>query len=236
MNSVDSGDFYFGISDNKIYICFFEKGNTEYKEEVNFEIPDSINNKLNFKIILNLLKENIRKLEKKIGLFLNSGNISIKSNTYQSILFSIKNIFDKKKLNKKIITDIIQTGIHQFQNNEKTLSIIHIIVHKYIIDDKVYKFYPDGLNFKKIILEMEFICLDRNLVDKVKNLFYECKIQVNRIVCYDYAKKFLINNKDDTMCLSAKKVLNGVNQSEVYLIESSLKKPGIFDRIFNFFD
>ena len=207
---------------------FFEKGNAEYKEEVNFEIPDSLNNKLNFKIILNLLKENIRKLEKKIGLFLNSGNISIKSNTYQSILFSIKNIFDKKKLNKKIITDIIQTGIHQFQNNEKTLSIIHIIINKYIIDDKVYKFYPDGLNFKKIILEMEFICLDRNLVDKVKNLFNECKIQVNKIVSYEYAKKFLINNKDDTMCLSAKRVLNGVNQSEVYLIESSLLKNRIY--------
>ena len=236
MNSLENGDFYFGISDNKIYICFFEKGNAEYKEEVNFEIPDSLTNKLNFKIILNLLKENIRKLEKKIGLFLNSGNISIKSNTYQSILFSIKNIFDKKKLNKKIINDIIQSGIHQFQNNEKTLSIIHIIVNKYIIDDTVYKFYPNDLKFKKIILEIEFICLDRNLVDKVKNLFNECKIKINKIVSYDYAKKFLINSKDVTMCLSAKRVLNGVNQSEVYLVESSSKKPNIFERIFNFFD
>ena len=236
MNNLENGDFYFGISEDKIYICFFEKGNDKYKNEVNFEIPDNLNNKLNFKIILNLLRENIRKLEKKIGLFLNSGNISIKSNTYQSIPFSIKNIFDEKKLNKKIITDIIQTGIHQFQNNEKTLSIIHIIVNKYIIDDTVYKFYPNDLKFKKIILEIEFICLDRNLVDKVKNLFNECKIKINKIVSYDYAKKFLINSKDVTMCLSAKRVLNGVNQSEVYLVESSSKKPNIFERIFNFFD
>ena len=63
---------------------------------------------------------------------------------------------------------------------------------------------------------MEFICLDRNLVDKVKNLFNECKIQVNKIVSYEYAKKFLINNKDDTMCLSAKRVLNGVNSNQRY--------------------
>lgn len=236
MNNLENEDFYFGISDTKIYICFFEKGNPEYKEEVHFEIPDSLNNKLNFKILLNLLKENTRRLEKKIGLFLNSANISIKSNTYQSIPFSIKNIFDEKKLNKKIITDIIQTGIQQFQNNEKTLSIIHIIVNKYIIDDTVYKFYPNDLKFKKIILEIEFICLDRNLVDKVKNLFNECKIKINKIVSYDYAKKFLINSKDVTMCLSAKRVLNGVNQSEVYLVESSSKKPNIFERIFNFFD
>ena len=26
MNNSEKGDFYFGISDNKIYICFFEKG------------------------------------------------------------------------------------------------------------------------------------------------------------------------------------------------------------------
>ena len=26
MSNLDYGDFYFGISDNKIYICFFENG------------------------------------------------------------------------------------------------------------------------------------------------------------------------------------------------------------------
>ncbi len=235
MNNLENGDFYFGISEDKIYICFFEKGNDKYKNEVNFEIPDNLNNKLNFKIILNLLKENIRRLEKNLGFFLNSANISIRSNKYQSILFSIKNIFDEKKLNKKVITDILQTGILQLQNNEKNISIIHIIVNKYIIDDTVYKFYPNDIKFKKIVLEIEFICLDKNLVNKVKNLFSECKVQINKIVSYDYAKKFLIDD-DETMCVSANKVLNGANQSEVYLVESTPKKRTIFNSIFNFFD
>ena len=97
MSKFKKGDFYFGISDKKIYICFFEEGKNVYKENLNFEIPDSLNNSLNFKIILNLLKENIRKIEKNLGFFLNNGNISIQSNSYQSILFSIKNIFDEKK-------------------------------------------------------------------------------------------------------------------------------------------
>ena len=236
MSNLKNGVFFFGISDDKIYICFFEKGKDEYKNEINFEIPDTLNNKLNFKIILNLLKNNIRILEKKLGLFLNSGNISIQSNTYQSIQFSIKNIFDEKKLNKKVITDIIRTGINQFQNYEKNLSIIHIIINKYVIDDDVFKFYPNDMKFKKIVLELEFICLDKNLVNKLENLFSECKIQINKIISYEYAKNFLINVKDDTMCLSAKKVLNGANQSEVYLNESPPKKPSMFSSIFNFFD
>tara|TARA_B100000963_G_scaffold318938_1_gene300391 strand:- start:6043 stop:6753 length:711 start_codon:yes stop_codon:yes gene_type:complete len=236
MNNLKTGDFYFGISDDKVYICFFEKGENKYKQEVNFKIPDTLNNNLNFKIILNLLKKNIRRIEKNLGLFLNSGNISIQSNTYQSIIFSIKNIFDEKILNKKDITDIIQTGIHEIQNNEKNIFIVHIIINKYVIDDTVYKFYPNDLKFKKIILEMEFICLDKNLIDKVKNLFSECKIQINKIVSYEYAKKFLTNDEDDTMCVSANKVLNGVNQSEVYLVESSPEKPSLFNIIFNFFN
>ena len=62
MSNLKNGVFFFGISDDKIYICFFEKGKDVYKSQVNFEIPDTLNNKLNFKIILNLLKDNIRRL------------------------------------------------------------------------------------------------------------------------------------------------------------------------------
>ena len=36
------------------------KGKSQYKETINFEIPDSLNNDLNFKIILDLLKKNIK--------------------------------------------------------------------------------------------------------------------------------------------------------------------------------
>ena len=45
---------------------------------------------------------------------------------------------------------------------------IHIFINKYIIDDKVYDFRPKNIDFKKIILEIEFICLDKNLINKNK--------------------------------------------------------------------
>ena len=50
MSSFEKGDFYFGISDKKIHICYFEEGKNVYKENLNFEIPDSLNNDLNFKV------------------------------------------------------------------------------------------------------------------------------------------------------------------------------------------
>tara|TARA_B100000963_G_C22614615_1_gene666656 strand:- start:228 stop:941 length:714 start_codon:yes stop_codon:yes gene_type:complete len=236
MNDSKNGDFYFGISDDKIYICFLDNEKNELKSSVNFDIPDNLNNNLNFKIILNLLKINIRKLERKLDLFINNGNISIQSKTYQSILFSVKDIFDERDLDKEVITKLIRSAMQQFDNCEKNLSILHVIINKFIVDDKVYNSFPDYKKFKKIILEIEFICLNKNLIHKIKNLFNECKIDIKKMVSYDYAKKFLNDIKDDTLCSSAYEILNGANQSEVILSENTVEKRSLFDKIFNFFD
>ena len=236
MSNSENADFYFGISDNKIYICFLDNKKNVLKNSVSFDIPDSLNNNLNFKIISSLLQENIRKLEKDLGLFLNSGNISIKSKTHQSILFSVKDISDERELEKETIIKLVRIAMQQFQNYEKNLTILHVIINKYVIDDKVYNFFPAYKKFTRIILEIEFICLNKVLIDKVKKLFNECKIDVKKIVSYDYAKKFLNNINDDTLCLSAYEILNGANQSEVILTENTSKKHSLFDKIFNFFD
>ena len=236
MSSSKNANFYFGISDNKIYICFFDNKKNKLSDSVSFDIPDSLSNNLNFKIILSLLRKNIRKLEKDIGLFVNSGNISIKSKSYQSILFSVKDIFDERELEKEVIIKLVRVAMQQLQKCEKNLTIIHVIINKYVIDDKVYNFFPNYKKFTKIILEIEFICLNKILIEKVKKLFNECKIDVKKIVSYDYAKKFLNNIKDDTLCLSAYEILNGANQSEVILTENTSKKHSLFDKIFNFFD
>ena len=236
MSNSRNGDFYSGISNSKIYICFFEYGKNNFKNSIDFEIPNTINNDLNFKIILDLLKDNIRKLEKSLGFFLTTGNVSIDSETYQRFLFSIKNVFDEKELDETVIANLVQGGIQYFNNYDKKLSIIHIIINKYIVDGKEYNFLPYDIKFKKIILELEFICLDKNLINKINNLFKECKININKIVSFEYSKKFLNDEEDPNMCLSAKKVINGVNKSELQIQENSQSKMSIFDRIFNFFD
>ena len=182
MNNSNNTNFYFGITDDKIYICFLDYETNEFKKCLNFDIPDNLSNNLNFKIILNLLKENIRILEKKLDLFINNGNISIQSKSYQSILFSIKDIFDDRELDKEVIIKLIRGAMQQFNNCEKNLTILHVIINKYIVDNKVYNSFPDCKKFKKIILELEFVCLNKNLINKVKKLFNECKIDVKKLV------------------------------------------------------
>ena len=236
MNNSKIVDFYFGISENKIYICFFDNEKYELKNSINFDIPGSFNNSLNFKIISTLLKENIRKIENDLGLFLNSGNISIQSKTYQSISFSVKEVSDEKELDKEFIIKVVRSAIQQFRNIEKNLTILHVLINKYVVDQKAYKFFPEYKKFKKIILEIELICLNKHLIAKLKNLFNECKIDVKKVISYDYAKKFLSNTQDETLCISAYEILNGANQSEVILNENYSDKHSLFDKIFNFFD
>ena len=236
MNNSKNVDLYFGITENKIYICFFDNEKSRLKNTVNFEIPGSLNSNLNFKLITTLLKENIRKLEKDLGFFLNNGYISVKSKTYQNILFSVKDIYDERKLDKEVIIKLVKGAMQEFYNSEKNLTILHVIINKYVVDDEVYNIFPEWKKFKKIVLEIELICLNKNLINKLTKLFNECKIDVKKIISHDYAKKFLNENKDDTLCLSAYKIINGANQSEVILIENTEEKHSLFDRIFNFFD
>ena len=136
MNNSNKGEFFLVFQTKKFIYVFLIMKNTN-KNTVNFDIPGSINNNLNFKIIFKPYLKNIRKLEKDLDLFLNSGNISIQSKTYQSILFSVKNIFDQRELDKDVITKLVRGGMEQLHKNEENLTILHVIINKYLIDDKI---------------------------------------------------------------------------------------------------
>ena len=80
--------------------------------------------------------------------------------------------------------------MQEFYNSEKNLTILHVIINKYVVDDKVYNIFPEWKKFKKIVLEIELICLNKNLINKLTKLFNECKIDVKKIISHDYAKNF----------------------------------------------
>ena len=57
------------------------------------------------------------------------------------------------------------------QNNFKD-QVIHIIVKNILIDeDKKIEIITDDIKIKSLILEIKFICLNKSLIDDVKNTF-----------------------------------------------------------------
>ena len=86
-------------------------------------------------------------------------------------------------------------------------------------------------------MELEFICLDKNLVDKIKKLFKDCKVHINKIISFQYSQKLFKSNYEDvTMCVSARRLINERNKSEVHINEISPRNPALFDKIFNLFE
>ena len=88
-------DTYLTISNNKfgIYLLDKKKMNTLYKEELNFE--DKVNS-LEFKSLSNFLDENIFKVEKLLGEFVNNIFVVIDNDKILNINMSLK----KKIMNK----------------------------------------------------------------------------------------------------------------------------------------
>ena len=54
----------------------------------------------------------------------------------------------RKKLDDKVIADLVKIGTQYFVNYENRLSIIHIIINKYIIDEK-FTMICQNIKFKK---------------------------------------------------------------------------------------
>ena len=107
--------------------------------------------------------------------------------------------------------------MQQFNNCEKNLTILHVIINKYIVDNKVYNSFPDCKKFKKIILELEFVCLNKNLINKVKNLFNECKIDIKKRKDVFLFFKLILNLKFFTITNTIKK--NGVSTNNCFTIK-----------------
>ena len=61
-----------------------------------------------------------------------------------------------------------------------------MIVEKYQIDNKDYSFFPDNLRCKNLILELKFICLEQNLIEKLRELLKKYQISIKNIVSADF--------------------------------------------------
>ena len=163
MNNLEKGDFYFGISDSKIYVCFFEKGKNKYSSIVEFEIPDSLMNDLNFRIIQNLLKENIRKIEKRLGL-----KSKIRANKYDLIITG-EGCVDSQTKKGKLINHLgkighdLSTPIIVFCGSMKGRPNLKGI-------KSIEEISPDNIDLSTAIFKAPLF-LERSIKKKIKKLF-----------------------------------------------------------------
>ncbi len=179
-----------GIFDNNFNIqnFFDEKKSISDFSLINFDMHHS--NKI--------IRELIQKAEKKIGVHINNVNLLIDSPYFFSIDISLKKNLEGKKVTDEDIQYLLQEGRQLIQSNYGDQKIIHIIIEKFIFDDKEFEYLPnEKIQCNFLFLEIKFLCLSNLIFDKLKKNLNENQLSIKNIFCSSYVKSLDYNNLFD---------------------------------------
>ena len=205
--------------------------NTLYKEQLYF---DNNTNNLQLKNLNKFLDENIFKIEKLLGKFINNIFIVMDTDKIFNINISLKKKNYDKVIKFKTLEVLLTEAKDLFKENYKDYKIIHMLINKYIFDEKVYSNFVTDLKIDLICLEVNFICIPKNPLLEISQILDKYHIKIDKFLDKRYVNDLFLENEIQT-AQKYFKVLNGHNQNEVNLISKNPNKIGFFEKFFQLF-
>ncbi len=190
---------------------------------------------LKFSKLDEFLESNILKIEKKLNSFIKDIYVILDSEEFHSIKLSIKKDNNGNPINSEALIHPLSDLKNLCQSNLLNKKIIHLIIEKYVIDNKFYTSLPENVRCNIFSLDTEFICLSKNLIENIEKTLKKYHISLIQILSASYVEKFK-DNKDNTIFTTAGRIISGHNSNEVLLTSKITKKQGFFERFFNFFN
>ena len=181
------------------------------------------------------LDSNIFKIEKKLNSFVKDIHVILDSNEFHSIKLSIKKDNNGNLINSEALIHPLNDLKNLCQSNLQNEKIIHFLIEKYVIDNKLYTTLPENVNCNIFSLDTEFICLSKNFIENTEKILKKYHISLNQILSANYLEK-MKDNSDNTIFTTASRIISGHNSNEILLIGKTNKKQGFFERFFNFFN
>jgi len=215
----------------EIFLLDIKNFKNIYHEEFNFK---DVSGELDFNLLNEFLENNIFKIEKLAGNFINHINIVIEN---KSILIS--NISIKKKNYNGEITSVtlesMLTDVKDlFKENYNQHKLIHMIVDKYIIDGVSYSSLQDQISNDEVCLEIKLISISNLIILEIEKILKKYQIQVNNFLDKEYVKDFFLGKQLDISQM-AHNLKNGMNKNEIQITSKSSKKLGFFEKFFQLF-
>ena len=140
------------------------------------------------------IKELIQTTEKQINYHIKDLNVMLDLSNFSSIDVSLKKNYEGKNISLVDIQILLQESRQMFQENNKNNKIIHMIVKKFIFDEKVFLEIPENnLKCNNLTLEIKFICYPNNILDKIQNIFNYNDVVINNFSCSTYVKSLNYN-------------------------------------------
>ena len=186
-------------------------------------------------LLENFLEKNIFGIEKDLKNFIKKIYIIFESDSFFVAESSIKHNFKKSNFNHTKIKDSLIDIRNQFNKHSPGYETIHMIINRYVINGVVHEVLPEDIDSENLVIQVNFICLEDQIVDSFKKIFSKYQISINKIFSYDYLIN-LNNYNGKNIVKVANDNINGLNVNEVFIARKILKNNGFFEKFFNFFN
>ena len=225
--------FYLAIIGHNLHIDYFNSEDENSHHQKKYLMPDILDDNLNLSILSKFILEKVKDFEKDIGSFIEKINV-ITDAKYDQFSLSLKNKYNSNQINETDVVRLISDAKQFIMRNNKNCFILHVLVDKYIIDGKEYFEFPENFDCKEFIIDVSFITVQNLIVKTLNRVLKNCNIEVKKIISHQYSRRFA-NNDDTSPCIAGKKVVEGINTSEVIIQNAHTKRRGLFEKMFNFF-
>ena len=231
---IDELKTYLSIAPNKFEIFLYDtkKFKNLYKQSVKL---DTQLEGVNYVTLNKFLEDNIFKIEKLSGNFINNICVIIDNNQIKNINFSIKKKNYEKKINKIYIEKLLTDAKDIFRENYHKEKILHILLNSFVVDGSSFLSFQDDLVGDIVIIQVQFKSVSFKLLKDIDNVFEKFHIKVSDYLDQNYLKT-LSRNQSFELDQIAYKVQNGFNEKEVNLVPKKPKKKGFFEKFFQLFN
>ena len=224
---------YLSISPNKfgIYLLDPKKNKNLYKEELRFE---NNSKNIDFVYLNKFLEENIFKIEKLNGDFIENIFLIVKSLDVVYLEIGIKKKNYENSVNKKYLVNAVTEVKDLVKETYQDSKIIHIIIKNLQINDNDFLSIQKSFESKDLGLEITFISIHHNLIFQLEKILEKYQIKINRYLCGSYIGEFSRVHGAEFSTM-ANKIIKGFNKNEVELVKKNEEKTGFFEKFFQLF-
>ena len=221
------------VSDDKFEIFLFDKKNLKNLYKKQLKIQNNFRN-IDFINLSKFLDENVYKIEKFIGKFIENIFLIIKSDINLTTNICIKRKIYNNIISKENLTNTLIDAKDLFKESYQKQTILHMIIDKYLIDGVNYTSFKTGVKSDYLSLEIKFLSLPTEYIFKFVKTFENYQIRVARTLCGNYLNDFS-DNKNVEFSNIANSIINGDNKNEVLLIPKNVENKGFFEKFFQMF-
>ena len=224
---------YLSISPNKfgIYLLDPKKNKNLYKEELRFE---NNSKNIDFVYLNKFLEENIFKIEKLNGDFIENIFLIVKCLDVVNLEIGIKKKNYENSVNKKYLLNAVTEVKDLVKETNQDSKIMHIIIKNLLINDDDFLSIEKSFESKDVGLEISFISIHHNLIFELEKILKKYQIKINRYLCGSYIGEFSRVHGAELSTM-ANKIIKGFNKNEVELVKKNEENRGFFEKFFQLF-